>query len=248
MADEKNPSTGDRIKKFLSDVTLFWRLGQMAGALGISTYVTSILPGGWHQPQYWLAAAFAFIGSWFVLAVMTLLAQAAGRKLRPSLIRFEPHGGPGAASLAVYVERGNETLRCIGQLVTDDGAEAMFPPYDLIPRNIAEATFLKRAWRTGDYFVLTLARLEVDSAGNSALCEFCGSNLKWRLERKLIDGHRRFDDTRPVRLRVTVRGDRVKKSCDYWVVLTGEHRLFQIEQATSSTPPTSPSASASSSA
>lgn len=44
-------------------------LGQMAAASGVAAWGLSVMPGGWHPPQYWVSAGALFFGTWMLFAV-----------------------------------------------------------------------------------------------------------------------------------------------------------------------------------
>ena len=66
MADEPK-SRSPWYKRFWDGLGHYEKL-QTLWQLAVSFYVTSttvsVLPGGWHPPQYWAVAGLAFFGAW----------------------------------------------------------------------------------------------------------------------------------------------------------------------------------------
>jgi hypothetical protein len=84
----------------------------MTGAFGSFSYVVSVLPGGWHPPQYWAIGGLAFFGGWLMSALLLLAASKAYEHAFPTRVRLEPHGGPRKATLVVFVESGTDAFHC----------------------------------------------------------------------------------------------------------------------------------------
>lgn len=57
-------------------------LGSLFASFGISNWVTSMLPGGWHPPQYWAVFGTALFGTAFALSLVAVVVRRVGSKWR----------------------------------------------------------------------------------------------------------------------------------------------------------------------
>lgn len=112
-----------RFWKAVDDFGNLQTLWQLAFAFGASAWIQSRLPGGWHPPQYWLAAAFAFFGAWAVAALVsravTSFSRAARRRTKLR-VQFEPHGG-GQFTVEVLNLAGDFEAQAAAQLLPLEG-------------------------------------------------------------------------------------------------------------------------------
>jgi hypothetical protein len=66
-------------------------------SFGVSSYVISVLPGGWHPPQYWAVLGTAFFGTLFTLKLATLsISWMIRRWFRPSRLELTADSGNNA--------------------------------------------------------------------------------------------------------------------------------------------------------
>lgn len=66
---------------------------QLLAAFGASNWLTSLLPGNWHPPQYWLTAGTAFFGAWLAALLITHGIRAVLNCARPVACSVEICGG-----------------------------------------------------------------------------------------------------------------------------------------------------------
>jgi hypothetical protein len=101
MGTDKPESVFSKFWNWLSHFGNLQTLFGLFTTFGVSSYVTSMLPGGWHPPQYWAVFGTVLFGTGFVVALVVQGARAAYELLNPPTLNFIPHGG-GDASIDLW--------------------------------------------------------------------------------------------------------------------------------------------------
>jgi hypothetical protein len=96
---EEKPSPMKRAWEAIGAFSRVRTIWQLVAATGIASEVVSRLPGGWHPPQYWALAAFAFFGTWAIVASVMFIIE---RSLPPIRRVLNPPKG------RVIVDSGNK--------------------------------------------------------------------------------------------------------------------------------------------
>ncbi len=65
----------------------------LATSLGVTSKAISIMPGGWHPPQYWALAGVWFFGTWAVVLLATRAIEWGWAKTHPATLHLVVHGG-----------------------------------------------------------------------------------------------------------------------------------------------------------
>lgn len=103
MSDQQLPPWWKRFWSVIGDVGRLRTLWWIAAASGSATWVVSALPGGWHQPQYWLVAIFTFSSTLATLGAATwgfgLVGRSIDRWRHPATLELVACGGD-----TVYLE------------------------------------------------------------------------------------------------------------------------------------------------
>lgn len=120
------PDTESLFKKALGWIENFGTLKALftaAMAFVVSSGVVSVLPGGWHQPQYGAVFGAALFSSAFVLVLMFRGAKAAYEFMAPRSITVTAHGGR-KASLQFSHTGDPTTYKAQGRILSLEGGIA----------------------------------------------------------------------------------------------------------------------------
>ncbi len=176
-------------------------LWQLALSLYFTSTTVSVLPGGWHPPQYWAIAGFAFFGAWAVAATVTvgfqkLLSMISQWKNPPNLV-VDAHGG----------DKGFVELKHTGAAATYWADGRIFETNDGSP-NPAPALFQGQLiWkghnaspnlllRDGEWALVVIATIETD-----------GFSRSWMVIRRGKYGHNTIVPDKGAIVELRIRSD-----------------------------------------
>lgn len=96
--------------------TLSWA-GSLFVAFVAASGVMSVMPGGWHPPQYWLLAGSVVFGVMLVAQLTVRAGQWASRKVTAPRISVNHYGGENASLVVTNHGPGSVKYLATGQLL-----------------------------------------------------------------------------------------------------------------------------------
>lgn len=117
MADKTDKNWLERLSDWLAHWSNIQTVGQLFAAFGVTSFVTSMLPGGWHPPQYWAAFGTVLFGSAFVVGVALRGMKAVVDRFAPRAVEVTPYGGL-KASIQISHSGWSATYKVSGRIVS----------------------------------------------------------------------------------------------------------------------------------
>lgn len=119
------PSTPwHRFRKFITDYGDIQTVMGLAAGFITAARKLSLMPGGWHPPQYWFSAFAWFFGGWSVFLVVVKSGEWIWRRLQAPSATLDVYGGENVS--VVLTNTGSVPIKYLATAQLLDASEVSF--------------------------------------------------------------------------------------------------------------------------